>query len=320
LGYFAIRATGMDYLVIRGMDINGKVYIKGNGDKALPVTSQVRVIGNNFRFRKSSFGDDDLGQPAPLDAYVELEDAPGVTFVANTYTPYYANGSGLVQARPSYVYKTTGASVVVTYDRFPSLTDNAWPAGATIGPTPTIGTISNGLATKVILCSGYMDTTVGFALLTQAQQFTPGGGVWGRTDGVPVTTGMIGESAAVVAGTGAPVALTSTVNTNVVSAALTPGIYVVDGAVQFVVATGTPTAALVRMGIGTTTGAITTTSTTSFAERQLNAAVAGNFDRLEISGLPIVVTTPTTYYLVARCNYTPGTVQAIGHLLIKRVG
>jgi hypothetical protein len=316
LGYFAIRATGMDYLIIRGMDLNGKVYIKGNGAAALPVTSQVRIIGNNFRFRKSSFGNDDLGQPAPLDAYVELEDAPGVTFVANTYTPYYAPATGIVTARPSFVYKTTGQSIVVTYDRFPSLTDNAWPAGATIGPTPALTTISNGLGTKVIMCSGYMDTVVGFANLMQAIQFAPGGGILRSLAGTALGTNYVGSYVQPFNGSGALVPITSATNTDVETVTLPPGSYRIDCAGLFLVASGSPSVALVRMGISTVSGSIPTTNPMTYAERQVGLVAAGTFAELRVGPVFVDITVNTTYYLTLRCNYSPGTVSAMAHISV----
>lgn len=319
IGYVAIRATGMDYLVIRGMDINGKVYVKGNGAATPAVTSQVRILGNNFRFRKSSFGNDDAGQPAPLDSYVELEDAPGVTFVGNTYTPYYAPHTGLVTARPSFVYKTTGQSIVVTYDRFPSLTDNAWPAGAVIGPTPALSTISNGLGTKVIMCSGYMDTAVGFSLLTQDMQFAPGGGIFGRVDGTSVPASRIGETITVPLNT--VVGLTTGTATDIGSGALGPGVWHVYGTQQFQAAGGTVTG--IRGAITVNTGTIPATSSVNYRRKALNlVGVNFDFDGFTFGPIPIVVpaASTVTVYSTVRADFSAGTIGAWGDLRAVRVG
>jgi hypothetical protein len=319
LGYFAIRATGMDYMLIQGMDINGKVYIKGNGTATPAVTSQVRILGNNFRFRKSSFGNDDEGLPAPLDSYVEIEDAPGVTFEGNTYTPYYAPHTGLVTARPSFVYKTTGASIVVTYDRFPALTDNAWPAGAVIGPTPAIGTISNGLGTKVIMCSGYMDTAVGFSLLTQDMQFAPGGGIFGRVDGTSVPANRIGETITVPLNTVVP--LTTATPADIGSGALTQGVWHVYGTQQFQAAAATVTG--IRGAITVNTGTIPATSSVNYRRKALNlAGVSFDFDGFSFGPIPITVpaATTVTIYSTVRADFSAGTVGAWGDMRAVRVG
>lgn len=322
LGYYSVRATGMDYLIIQGTDINGKCYYKGNGAASPSVSSQLRVIGNNFRFRQSSFGiDDDTGMPAPLDSYFEVEDGPGAVFLGNTYTPYYAPGTGLVAARPSYIYKTTGQTVIVSYDRMMALDSNDWPAGATIGPTPALSTISNGFGTKVILCSGYLDDIKGFSILMNALQFIPGGGQYGATDGTAVPAGMVGEFAVVASST--PVAIPNAANTPMASVALQPGRYLLSGSMQAQVLTGSPNVALTRFGISTSPTTITTTTSATFAERQFNSAIvaAGNFERLDLDNVPLNISVATTVYAVGRINFGGvGTVQALAHLNIQRIG
>jgi hypothetical protein len=319
LGYVAIRATGMDYLKILGLDINGKCYFKGNGSSA---SSQIRFIANNMRFRKSSFGtDDDTGQPAPLDAYLEFEDVVGASLVGNTFTPYYDPHTGIVAARPSFIYKATGATKICPMDRLPAIDSNDWPAGANIAVAPTLDTVTNNWL-KIAPVLPIIATDNRDYLLTRYLRFVPGtpGGLFGRTDGLSVPAGMVGEMS-VVPSSGA-VGITSATNTNLTSVALTAGVYKISGSMQAQVASGSPNVALTRFGIGTISGNITTTTSASFAERQLNATAVGSYDRLDLNSIPLVVAAgaTVTVYAVGRINFTGGTMAALGHLTVERVG
>lgn len=320
LGYLSFRFNAVDYFVLHGVDINGKVYINGSGTNTPSKSTQARIFYNNFRFRKSSFGTtDDDGTPADLDSYIEAEDAPGVICMGNTFTPYYEHR--LVVKRPTKVYLTTGSTTrIFSYDRFPALDSNDWPAGDIAVP-PTLDTLSNGLGNKLILCAGYMDDLLYPSILMSAVQFIPGGGIFGQTDGTAVTAGTIGENAISVVGTGAPVSITTGTNTNVTSLTLQPGVYEIDAAVQFQVGSGTPAGTLIRMGLGSTTASITTTSPATFSERQLNPALtlAGAFDCLRVGPVVVNISVATKYYSVARCNFAGGTVQALGSLNVKRI-
>lgn len=320
LGYVSIRATGMDYLLIRGLDINGKVYYKGDG---LIRSSQFRMFDNNFRFRKGSFGvNDDDGTPLPLDSFVEVEDGVGAFFMGNTYTPYYTLVGGVptIGARTQFVYKPTGATVIVAYDRFPSITSIDWPAGQDLMVAPTVKDTLTSNWDKIILCAGLVGDDYQ-SVLTRYLRFVDGldCGIWGRVDGLDAPAGTIGETG--VQPLNSVVALTTATAADIGSKSLPPGSWHVYGSQQFQASAATVTG--IRGAITVNSGTIPTSSTVNYGRRALNlTGVSGDFERFDFGPIPINVPPGPNVpvYSTVRADFSAGTVGAWGDLRAVRIG
>jgi hypothetical protein len=321
LGYRAHLWEGMNYGIIEGADINGAFEYQGpNGTKV----SCIRIIGNNFRFRDSSFGDDDPGvpgvQPAPLDAYIILNKSINSVSLGNSFTPYYDSG-GTVAARPSYIYEILGTSVHYANDQIPDLTSNDWPCGANIAAGNHYADMTNDW-TKIVFQARATDSVTGLhRTLFNYIGFIPGqaGGIAGTIDGTSKGVGIIGEYVNAKLGSGAAVSLTTTVAANIASLALTPGDWDISGCVQF--ASAAPaTGGLCEIGISTISATISSTTASTYNGNALSyTTVTGAIKRLDIVPTRISISATTTHYLVAKGTFSTANVGAYGIIQARRV-
>lgn len=145
---------------------------------------------------------------------------------------------------------------------------------------------------------------------------SPTAGIVGVTDGSSANAGSVGEviSANITAG----VSLTTGIAANIASIALTAGDWDVGGEVWF--ALGTGGAAGIHAAINTVSATLPGTSSLATTRNTLNLtsflASAGQF--IPLRNCRVNLTTTTTYYLIATCNFASGTCTATGNIIARR--
>lgn len=322
--YRAIFFENMDYGVVDGPDINGVFEYNGNGKTK---SSQIRLIGINFRFRESSFGDGDPNtpgnQPSAQKGYIVIKDGYNVETTGCSYTPWY-NSDGYVQARPDHIYHLQGHTLLHVNDRFPSVQSNDWPGGADVVYIPTeAATITNDWS-KLDLRAPTSDDVLNLEYnLFKYIRFVPGidGGIIGRLDGATPSTGTVGEHIFSRVLSASAVALTDNVITTLESITLTPGEWDVSASVQFVGAAATGTS--MKASVTTTSGIVSNDTAFYAGDARPFTAITDDLWCAAIGPSRVSIATSDgnqTYKLNVRARFSAGALSVFGRLRARRMG
>lgn len=138
---------------------------------------------------------------------------------------------------------------------------------------------------------------------------------FGSTTTAPGAGGL-GES---ITSSATAVGLTSPTAKNVTSITLTPGVWDVSALVQFVPGGATNTT-IFSMSISTTTGTLTGNIGDTDATFTYGSGILSLYLALSVPRVRAVVTTNTTYYLVAASTFTVSTQSVNGRISATRVG
>lgn len=137
------------------------------------------------------------------------------------------------------------------------------------------------------------------------------GGITGLTAGTAAAIGVVGEVLTAV--TGSVVALTSTVDSNLVSLNLTAGEWEVTGSTRYDVSSSSTS---MTFGISTVSGA---TPTSWYEVYQAQSTANGNTTVAQAPSRRFSITSTTTIYMVGRATFSAGTVNALAYLRAVRV-
>ncbi len=170
--------------------------------------------------------------------------------------------------------------------------------------TPTLITPVIGVATGTSLNFGASTTN----------------GLIGITGATSAASGVVGEiiSSAVV---DSAVSLSNGIEANMTSISLTAGAWMVSGYIVFVGNTGT-IATISVAAINTVSATLPSTASPTIAgptSRIDGTTSAGGRQVLDISNAFINISSTTTVYLVARCNFSVSTLTAGGVIMAHRI-
>lgn len=147
-------------------------------------------------------------------------------------------------------------------------------------------------------------------------------GIIGTTTNNNADAGSVGEYISSVIGSGSAVSLTTGTPINVTSIILTAGDWDIRGCIDFALQ-NTTSLTDVRAGINTVTGTLPNSAddTKPFCNYHQAAGVGGSGNTFTLA-LPtgrVSLSTTTTYFLVARSDFTIGTNAAYGWIAARRV-
>lgn len=148
------------------------------------------------------------------------------------------------------------------------------------------------------------------------------GAMTGIRSGNAPSVGFLGESLRSAVASGSAVSLGTGVGSNVTSIALTPGVWDVSGIVGFVSgATTVPTQFQISISSNSATVAGATGDSDAILNDQTGASLGTSYQpTLTVPSFRVSIASNTTYFLVAKCNFTASTLAAYGRLSATRVG
>lgn len=143
------------------------------------------------------------------------------------------------------------------------------------------------------------------------------GGIVGTTAVTNASAGFVGEYISSSVNSGGAVALTTTVSTNITSIVLTAGDWDVYGSIAYFIAATTVNAA--RYAAISSISATLPTIPNGGAYLQSPISITGVSTFVSpLGSIRVVIAVPTTFYLVARADFTTSTCSAYGFIGARR--
>lgn len=187
-------------------------------------------------------------------------------------------------------------------------------ARTNLGAAATASPLSQFAATtSAQLASVISDETGSGALVFGTSPTIATPAITGVTSGASAAAGSVGEVISPIVPTA--FSITTNVATNINSAPLTPGIWLVYGQAKFVPA-GTTVVQLYQGGISTTSATFGAVGTFF---QNVPATTAGSFGAYPMGPVLINVTTNTTVFLVGLTLFTTSTMTVTGSIMAVRI-
>lgn len=136
----------------------------------------------------------------------------------------------------------------------------------------------------------------------------------GVTNASDAGAGNLGEYIEAVVAFGSPISLSNGVVTNITSIALTAGDWDVTGLINFILTTATETGLVAAIN---TTSAVLPPNDEVFSGLRLTAV--STFDSIVVPRVRININSSQTAYLIARADFSAGTIAGYGKISARRI-
>lgn len=164
----------------------------------------------------------------------------------------------------------------------------------------------------------YLTYQTGFVSDTTNLRITASGlQVIGDLTGTPPPVSYRGQQISSVIASGSAITLSNGTPQNITSINLTAGVWDVSALAMF---NGALTGTQLALGIGTTTNSLTGVNFGDNGTATPTMPTASSVQNLSIPQYRVVISSTTTYYLVASAAFTVGTCTTYGRLSAVRVG